>query len=109
MLIAHYAVRFLMQEAALQAGIAPDQLSFVHAVRVLQGAMVEFAMVAPEQREALYNRLLRDIARGRLPKRRARCNPRVVKRKMSKFHLKRPEHDESPQPQRPFRESIALI
>ena len=108
-LIAHYAVRFLMHEAALEAGIDPDRLSYVHAVRVLQGALVEFAMVAPDQRDALYTRLLRDIARVRLPKRRPRCNPRVVKRKMSKFHLKRPADGPSPQPKRPFRESIALI
>jgi len=35
--------------------------------------------------------LLRDIADQRLPERRPRVNPRVVKRKMSNFPLKRPE------------------
>jgi IS4 transposase len=36
LLLAHYAVRGLMHEAALQARIDPDELSFVHAVRVIR-------------------------------------------------------------------------
>ncbi len=35
----------------------------------------------------LYNRLLNDIARKRLPERRPRSNLRVVKRKMSNFKI----------------------
>ena len=109
LLIAHYAIRFLMHEAALQAGMDPDRLSFVHALRVIHDAIPEFQMAAPDQLPQLYARLLREIAEGRLPKRRLRTNPRVVKRKMSKFHLKRPEHYRCPQPTRPFRQAVALI
>jgi hypothetical protein len=109
LLIAHFAIRVLMHEAALQAGIDPDRLSFVHAVRVLHEAIPEFQMVAPAERPHLYARLLHDIAAGCLPVRRLRSNPRVVKRKMSNFRLKRPEHRLWPQPTQPFRESIALI
>jgi len=65
-------------------------------------------MVAPDQLPHLYARLLRDIADGRLPARRLRSNPRVVKRKMSKFRLKRPQHDHWPQPSQPFCHSVAL-
>lgn len=36
LLLAHYAVRGLMHEAALQAQLDPDDLSFVHAVRVVK-------------------------------------------------------------------------
>jgi hypothetical protein len=109
LLIAHFAIRVLMHEAALQAGLDPDRLSFVHAVRVLREAIPEFQMVAPAERPRLYQRLLQDIAAGRLPARRLRSNPRVVKRKMSKFRLKRPEHRHAPQPTRPFREAVLLI
>jgi hypothetical protein len=109
-LIAHYAIRVLMHEAACQAGLDPDRLSFVHAVRVLCDAIPEFQMTAPDQHPQLFARLLRDIAAGRLPERRLRSNPRVVKRKMSNFHLKRPEHSHCwPQPTRPFRQAVALI
>ena len=109
LLIAHFAVRVLMHEAALQAGLDPDRLSFVHAVRVLHDAIPEFPMIAPAERPRLYQRLLQDIASGRLPARRLRSNPRVVKRKMSTFRLKRPEHRHSPQPTMPFRDAVFLI
>lgn len=109
LLIAHYAVRSLMHDAALEVDLDPDRLSFVHALRVIADAIPEFQMVALDQREHLYARLLQDIADSRLPKRRPRSNPRVVKRKMSNFRLKRPEHQHWPQPTRPFRQSVAVI
>src|SRR6266496_1361923 len=89
LLLAHYAVRAVMHEAALSADVDPDRLSFTHALRVIQDAIPEFAMTAREQLGELHARLLRDIASRRLPERRARSNPRVVKRKMSNFRLKR--------------------
>jgi|SRR5215210_1841839 len=92
LLLAHYAIRFLMHQAALEANLAPDRLSFVHAIEVVQGAISEFQMVEPGQTGLLYARMLRDIAAGRLPVRRLRSNPRVVKQKMSNFKLKRAEH-----------------
>jgi hypothetical protein len=98
LLIAHFIIRSLMHEAALQAGIDPDQLSFVHAVEVIKDAIPEFQMVAEDQREELYQRLLRDMARRPLPERRNRVNPRVVKQKMSNFLRKRQKHYQWPQP-----------
>jgi hypothetical protein len=109
LLIAHYAVRSLMHEAALQADLDPDRLSFVHALRVIGNAVPEFQMVAPDQLAHLYARLLQDIADGRIPERRLRSNPRVVKRKMSNFRLKRPKHQHWPQPTLSFRQAVALI
>jgi hypothetical protein len=109
LLIAHYAIRFLMHEAALQAGVDPDRLSFTHALEVVRDAVPEFQMTAPDQVDQLYTRLLTDLASQLLPERRPRTNPRVVKRKMSKFLLKRPVHYDWPQPSRPFREALALI
>jgi hypothetical protein len=108
LLIAHYIIRTLMHEAACQAQLDPDRLSFTGAIRVLQNAVPEFQMTAPEQLPSLYQRLLRDIARKRLPKRRLRSNPRVVKRKMSNFKLKRAEHLAWPQPAQSFQEAIEV-
>jgi len=109
LLLAHYAVRALMHEAACQAGLDPDRLSFAHAVRVVHDAIPEFQMADPADHPRLYARLLRDLAAGRLPPRRNRGNPRVVKRKLSKFPLKRPEHAHWPQPHYAFRQAVALI
>jgi hypothetical protein len=68
-----------MHEAALQADIDPDRLSFVHALEVVREAVAEFQIVAVEQEQVLYRRLLVDIAAVRLPERQVRINPPVVK------------------------------
>ena len=109
LLIAHFVVRFLMHEAALMADIDPDRLSFTHAIEVIKDSVSEFQIVARDQVEQLYQRMLRDIGKKWLPERRNRVNPRVVKRKMSNFLKKRPEHYDWPQPQIPFRKAIVLI
>jgi hypothetical protein len=109
LLIAHYAVRAVMHDAALRVGLDPDRVSFVNAVRILCDAIPEFQMTTPEQLPRLYQRLLADIARHRLPERENRSNPRVVKRKMSKFDLKRPEHLRWPQPSKSFQEAVVIL
>jgi hypothetical protein len=108
LLLAHYAVRVLMHEAALQVDVDPDRLSFVHALEVVRDAIAEFQMVAPTELPVLYARMLSDIAAKRLPERRPRSNPRVVKRKMSNFKLKRPEHYQPPKPSCSFREAVVV-
>jgi hypothetical protein len=47
LLLAHFAVRGLMHEAALRADEDPDQLSFLHAVRVVRRKLPLFAAVPP--------------------------------------------------------------
>lgn len=107
-LLAHYAVRVLMHEAALQADVDPDRLSFVHALEVVRDAILEFQLVVPEQVSLLYVRLLLDLAAKRLPERRPRSNPRVIKRKMSNFKLKRTEHQHPPKLQGSFRDMLVI-
>ncbi|MDQ5853372.1 MAG: IS4 family transposase [Chloroflexota bacterium] len=107
-LLAHYAVRVLMHEAALTVDEDPDRLSFVHALEVVRDAVPEFQMVAAEQQGALHKRLLQDIAAKRLPERRYRSNARVVKRKMSNFKLKRAEHYRPPTAKATFAEAVQV-
>jgi hypothetical protein len=109
LLIGHYLIRSLMHEAAVAVGVDPDRISFVHALRVIGAAISDFEIAAPELLPGLYARLLHEIAAGRLPVRRNRSNPRVVKRKMSNFALKRAEHRHWPRPTRPFLEAVRLI
>ncbi len=46
-LLAHFAVRSLIHEAALKAGRDPDQLSFLHTVRVIRRKIPLFAAIPP--------------------------------------------------------------
>src|ERR1700688_1206422 len=47
LLMAHFAVRGLMHEAALRADKDPDRLSFLHAVRVVRRKMAAFVAIPP--------------------------------------------------------------
>lgn len=109
LLLAHYAVRFLMVQAAKKANLDPDRLSFTRALRVIEMATPVFSLVAPEEMGSYYERLLADIARKPLPARRLRTNQRVVKRKMSNFALKRRELMPPSCRLKPFREAVLLI
>ena len=47
LMMAHFAVRGLMHEAALKADVDPDRLSFLHAVRVVRRKIARFASIPP--------------------------------------------------------------
>jgi len=47
LLMAHFAIRGLMHEAALKGEVDPDRLSFMHAVRVIRRKMARFASLPP--------------------------------------------------------------
>jgi hypothetical protein len=51
LLMAHYAIRGLMHEAALQADEDPDRLSFLHAVRVVQRRLPRYVATPPSEEE----------------------------------------------------------
>ena len=98
-----------MHQAALRADLDPDRLSFVHTIEVVQGAVSEFQLAAPQHFEQLYHRFLSDIASVRVLPRRFRSTSRVVKQKMSNFPLKRPEQYCSYRRDGCFVEIVALI
>ena len=47
LLMAHFAVRGLMHEAALESGEDPDRLSFLHAVRIVRRKIAAFGAISP--------------------------------------------------------------
>ena len=53
LLLAHFAVRGLMHEAALTANVDPDRLSFIHAVRVVRRKLPSFNAIPPCAEESL--------------------------------------------------------
>jgi hypothetical protein len=53
LLMAHFAVRALMHEAALTANQDPDRLSFIHAVRVVRRKLATFNAIPPCAEEDL--------------------------------------------------------
>jgi hypothetical protein len=52
LLMAHYAIRGLMHEAALKADEDPDRLCFLHSVRVVQRRMARHVAIPPSAEES---------------------------------------------------------
>ena len=53
LLMAHFAIRGLMHEAALKAKEDPDRLSFLHAVRVVRRKLPVFSAIPPSTEESV--------------------------------------------------------
>jgi len=52
LLMAHFAIRGLMHEAALKADEDPDRLSFLHSVHVVQRRMARYNAIPPSAQES---------------------------------------------------------
>src|SRR3954451_13570798 len=92
--LGHFVVRALMVEAAAPAGLDSDELSFTGCFQVLKCRLPECNSSTPGAFQEWYRGLLWEMHQERTDDevRRNRINPRVVRRKMSKFKKKRPEH-----------------
>jgi len=106
LVLAHYVIRRVMHDAAVTASVDPDRLSFSNSLRIVRCHLPE----APGRTAASwYSRLLREVRRQRIRPRRQRWYPRVIKRKMSNWRKKRPEHHHPPQPTKPFRNAVVIL
>lgn len=106
--LGHFVVRALMLEAAKEENLDVDRLSFTGCLRILQARLPECDSATPISLERWYRLLLAEMAQERIGPRRNRINPRVVKRKMSKFAKKRPEHRHRPPLQKTFAETVVI-
>jgi len=109
MMLVHFALCHLRHEAALIKDIDPDKLSFVHTVRVIQRAISAFQRTATRLLPRMYEQMLHEIAEEILPDRRVRFYPRVIKRKLSNFAVKRDKHRQIKQPSQPFHQVILVL
>jgi hypothetical protein len=108
LLTAHGLVRRVMGAAAARAGVAPRRVSFTGALKVLRCRLAECPADEPG-RARWYDRLVEEIAEDLLPDRRPRINPRVIKKKMSNWKKKRPEHRPKTAPRKRFRDTIKIL
>jgi hypothetical protein len=106
--LSHFVVRALMLEAAKEDELDVDRLSFTGCLRILQARLPECDSSTPLGLEQWYRLLLEEMAQERIEPRRNRVNPRVVKRKMSKFAKKRPEHRHRPPLTKTFAQTVVI-
>ena len=110
-LLAHYAIRFLMHQAACDAEVDPDRLSFTDALFVVAETTRELAQVQPEQREGLRREMRTRLTAHLLPERRLRANPRVLKKLYRKYKRKSANAPAFPpfEPNAQFLEFVVLV
>lgn len=106
--LGHFVVRTLMLEAAREENLDVDRLSFTGCLRILQARLPECDSSTPITFERWYRLLMEEMAQERIEPRRNRVNPRVVKRKMSKFAKKRPEHRHRRPLKKTFAETVLI-
>jgi hypothetical protein len=106
--LGHFVVRALMLAAAESENLDVDRLSFTGCLRILQARLPECPSSAPSDLRQWYELLLAEMAQERTEPRRNRINPRVVKRKMSKFAKKRPHHRARPPLKKTFTDAVLI-
>jgi hypothetical protein len=114
--LGHYVTRALMAQAAATQELDPDWLSFVGCLRILKCRLPECDSRTPSSWQAWYEAVLWEMSCERVdlkqtpdgPRRFNRINPRVIKRKMSNWKKKRPEHRNRPPLSKTFAETVVM-
>ena len=106
--LGHFVVRALMLEAGQQENLHVDRLSFTGCLQILQARLPECDSTTPKRLDQWYDLLLAELVQERVEPRRNRVNSRVVKRKVSKFAKKRPEHRGRPPLKKTFAETVVI-
>jgi Insertion element 4 transposase N-terminal/Transposase DDE domain len=107
--LGHFVIRSLMFRAAETVQLDPDRLSFTGCFQILKCRLPECASSTPQSFEDWYQAMLWEMQKERTEERRNRINPRVIKRKMSKWKKKRPEHRRLPPLKKTFKESVVML
>lgn len=107
--LGHYVTRALMVQAASARQLDPERLSFTSCLQILRTRLPEAAGRSRRELRAWYEGLLWEMGQEVLPPRVNRVNPRVVKRKMSKFKKKRPQHRTIPPLTKAFVETVVML
>jgi hypothetical protein len=107
--LGHFVTRALMFQAATSVGLDVDRLSFNGCFHILQCRLPECDSRTSESFAQWLVGLLWEMQQEVIEARRHRVNPRVIKRKMSKWNKKRPEHRGIPPLKKPFAQTVVML
>ena len=90
-ILAYNFLRTVIHQAAKKNEALLDRISFAGAVKIVLAYSLPLRLAGSAQRQTIYARMLREIARCRNPLRPGRVEPRMVKRNRTYYpHLKIP-------------------
>jgi hypothetical protein len=107
--LGHFVVRALMFAAAGTEGLDVDRLSFTGSLRILQCRLPECDSRTPATFQNWYEAVLYELSQEVIEPRRIRVNPRVIKRKMSKWNKKTAAHRGLPPLTKRFKETVVML
>lgn len=106
--LGHFVVRSLMLQAAAPQRLDVDRLSFTGCFRILQCRLPECDSHTVASFQKWYDCLLAEMRQELIEPRRNRINPRVIKRKMSKWKKKTAIHRRPRPLLKPFEQCVVI-
>lgn len=107
-LCVHYALRALIHATAEHHDLDPDRISFTRALHAARRS-VRTGLTGTVNLALALRRATSELLHGLLPVRRPRANARVVRRKMSNYHVKRSTHRHWPTPTLPIGSAVRIL
>jgi hypothetical protein len=107
--LGHFIIRAMMLDAANEANIDVDHLSFKGSFQIIRTRLPECDTRSRASINQWYEAVIWEISRERIPPRRNRINPRVIKRKMSRWKKCRPHHRGRPPLTKTFNQTIVML
>ncbi len=106
--LGHFVTRAMMLEAAASRQMDVDRLSFKGCFQILKTRLPECDTSTETSFSAWYDAVIWEMSCEQIPPRRNRINPRVIKRKMSRWNKCRPEHRKQPPLTKTFVETVVM-
>ena len=107
--LGHFITRALMFQAAQRDPIDVDRLSFTGCFHILRCRLPECQSQTIDSFQGWVAGLLWEMRQEVIAPRRNRVNPRVIKRKMSKWQKKRAHHRGIPPLKKRFEETVVML
>lgn len=109
MSLGHFVTRAMMLEAARMAEVDTDRLSFRNCFQILQTRLPECTQSDTATITDWFVAVCHEMSHEQIPPRRNRVNPRVIKRKMSRWNKCRPHHRAKPPLKKTFPQTVVMI
>jgi hypothetical protein len=106
--LGHFVIRAAMLQAAESTNTDVDRLSFKGCFQILKARLPECDPSTTSRFRGWFEAVLWEMTCELVPVRRNRINPRVIKRKMSRWNKARPEHRKLPSLTKPFEQTIVI-
>jgi hypothetical protein len=106
--LGHFITRAMMLEAAGTRRMDVDRLSFKGCFQILKTRLPECDPQTESSFADWFEAVLWEMSCEAIPVRRNRINPRVIKRKMSRWNKCRPEHRKQPPLKKTFEETVVM-